>query len=142
MLKLNIGGNDYCIEYSYNTFCDTDLMDRVNDLLTLFNGSGVTDDREVRGLGKMKDLFLAVRDLVYIGCDDIKSPEEAGHLLDVYRKEAPDGEKRGVLQVFGTLSAELTNEGFFSDLMEDLNQMTEETQPVVLKDHQKKSKKK
>lgn len=146
MLNLTIGGKEYHIEYSYNTFCDTDLMDRVNDLLMLFNGAGVADDRDVAGIGRMKDLFKAVRDLLYFGCDDIHSTEDAGHLLDTYRKEAPEGEKRGVLQVFGILSAELTNEGFFSDLMEDLNQMTEQAQaqtsPVVLKDHQKKSKKK
>lgn len=144
MLELKIGGDIYPISYSYNTFCDTDLMDRVSDLLNLFNGVGAADDKDVAGIGKMKDLFKAVRELVYVGCDKIDSPEQAGHLLDLYRKEAPEGEKRGVLQIFSTLSGELTNEGFFSDLMEDLNQMAEETktQPMVLKDHQKKSKKK
>ena len=146
MLNLTIGGKEYHIEYSYNSFCDTDLMDRVSDLLALFNGSTVADDKDVMGMGKMKELFKAVRDLLYVGLSDqgIDSPQEAGKLLDIYRREAPEGEKRGVLQIFSTLSAELTNEGFFYDLMEDLNQMTEEAQtsPVVLSDHQKKSKKK
>lgn len=146
MLNLTIGDKEYHIEYSYNMFCDTDLMDRVSELLTLFSGAGVSDDQDVNGMGRMKELFSAVRDLVFFGTEEqgIETPQMAGKLLDQYRKEAPEGEKRGLLQIFSLLSEELMNEGFFSDLMEDLNQTAQAQQenPVILKDHQKKSKKK
>lgn len=35
MTKLTINGTDYIIKFGYNAFCDTDLMERVQDLAKL-----------------------------------------------------------------------------------------------------------
>lgn len=129
MLSLIIGGNEYKVEYGFNSFCDTDLLERTGDLITLLSGADATSDKDVSEMGKIKDLFSITRELLYVGFEENNPVEDVkvvGKLLDVYRKEAPDGESRGVIDIFGMLSGELMNEGFFADLM---NKLAEATAP-------------
>ncbi len=119
-MKLHIGGKDYTVKFNYNCFCDTDLLDRVSDLGKLFSKTGAENDKDVSSLGKIRDLFVCVRDLMYTGFQEenpVVSVQEVGKLLDQYRAETPEGEERGVLQLFVMLSNELTDEGFLSDIM-------------------------
>ena len=136
MQTITINGKDYKIKYGFNSFADTDLLDKVGQISAILNGS--KDDSDVAAMGKIKDLFLIVRELIFVGfekCNPVESLEEVGNLLDDYRDEAPDDESRSLLGMFLMLSEELTNEGFLSDL---LNQV--ENTPKTPSDHKKKSK--
>ena len=142
MMVLSIGGKDYSVKFNYNCFCDTDLLDRVNDLGKLFQGSNAKDDKDVSSMGKIRDLFVCVRDLLFTGFQEenpVDNLQEVGKLLDQYKAEAPEGEERGVLQLFAMLSNELMEEGFLSDLMKTLLNIVE-NQKKIPQDH-KKSKK-
>lgn len=136
MQTITINGKDYKIKYGFNSFADTDLLDKVGQISAILSGS--KDDSDVAAMGKIKDLFLIVRELIFVGfekCNPVESLEEVGNLLDDYRDEAPDDENRSLLGMFIMLSDELTNEGFLSDL---LNQV--ENTPKTPSDHKKKSK--
>ena len=136
MQTITINGKDYKIKYGFNSFADTDLLDKVGQISAILRGS--KDDSDVAAMGKIKDLFLIVRELIFVGfekCNPVESLEEVGNLLDDYRDEAPDDENRSLLGMFIMLSDELTNEGFLSDL---LNQL--ENTPKTPSDHKKKSK--
>lgn len=119
-MKLAIGGKDYSVKFNYNCFCDTDLLDRVNDLGKLFNGAGAKTDKDVTGMGKIRDLFVCVRDLLFTGMQDenpVENVQAVGKLLDQYKAEAPEGEERSILQLFAMLSNELLEEGFLADIL-------------------------
>jgi len=141
MMKLKIGDKDYIVKFGYNCFCDTDLLDRVNDLGKLFSVQKVENDKDVSGIGRIKDLFVCVRDLLFTGFlakNPAGSLQEIGNLLDQYKEEAPEGEERGILQLFTMLSNELMDEGFLSDVV---NAIVENEPPKVPQDHKKPQKK-
>ena len=124
MTSIEVSGKTYKIKFGYNAFCDTDLFDRVKDIIMLLQGSGASSDDDVAGLGKIKDLFTTTRDLLYVGFqkyNPVESPQAVGDLLDNYREEAREGERRGILQIFTLLSTELMDEGFLSDLLTEMN---------------------
>lgn len=128
MLNLVIDNKEYKIEYGFNSFCDTDLLERTEELLSLFTGNNVESEADVTALGKIKDLFCIVRELLYVGFEEhnpVDDVKEVGRLLDIYRKEAPEGETRGVFELFAMLSEELMNEGFLADLLAKLTETAE-----------------
>lgn len=66
-------------------------------------------------------MFKTTRSLLFEGFrkyNPVKSVEEVGDLLDTYLDEKPDGEDRGIVELFGKITEELTTEGFFAGLME------------------------
>lgn len=122
MMVLSIGGKDYSVKFNYNCFCDTDLLDRVNEIGKIFQGKA-ENDKDVSGMGKIRELFACVRDLLFAGFQEenpVENVQAVGKLLDQYKSEAPEGEDRGILQLFVMLSNELMEEGFLSDLMKTL----------------------
>lgn len=128
MMVLKVKDKEYKVKFGYNSFCDTDLMDRTRDLLKIFQGAEVEDDKDVSATGKIKELFVCVRDLLYVGFkknNPVETVQEVGEILDDYHDEAPEGEKRGILDLFTQLTEELMNEGFLSDLMEQLAKIAE-----------------
>lgn len=138
---LKIGEREYRVKFNYNCFCDTDLLDRVNDLGRIFQEEEVQDDKDVTGMGRIKELFCCVRDLLFVGFkkhNPVETVQEIGDLLDQYKEETPEGEKRGILSLFTVLSNELMEEGFLSDMMREV----EEAVPKVPQDHKKTTKKK
>ncbi len=138
-MTLRIGEKDYTVKFNYNCFCDTDLLDRVSDLGKLFNGAGAESDKDVTGMGKIRDLFVCVRDLLFTGFQDenpVENVQAVGKLLDQYKAEAPEGEERGILQLFVMLSNELMEEGFLADILKVSARKT----PKTPQDHQKKQK--
>ena len=129
MKKLTINGQEYKVEYGFNSFCDTDLLERTQQLLELFSNEDVENDADVTAMGKIKDLFCIVRELLYVGFEEnspVNDIREVGKLLDLYRKEAKEGESRGIFDLFALLSEELMNEGFLADLMKKLTENVEQ----------------
>ena len=142
MMVLKVKDKEYKVKFGYNSFCDTDLMDRTSDLLKIFQGAGVEDDKDVTGMGKIKELFSCVRDLMFVGFkkyNPAETVQEIGEILDDYHDEATDEERRGILDLFTKLTEELMNEGFLGDLMEQMAKVTENA-PKVPQDHKKKQK--
>ncbi len=143
MMTLKVKDKEYKVKFGYNSFCDTDLMDRTSDLIQLFHNAEVEGDKDVSGIGKIKDLFVCTRDLLFVGFkkyNSVETVQEIGEILDDYHDEAPEGEKRGLLDIFTKLSEELMNEGFLGDVFEELNKEAEK-QPKVPQDHKKPQKK-
>ena len=118
---LKIGKKDYKIKFGYNCFCDTDLMDKVQEMAKTFSQKwSPENDSDVAAMGKIKDLFCIVRELIFVGFkkyNPVLNVQEVGDLLDQYKDEAKDGEERGLIQLFNLLSDELMKEGFLSDLI-------------------------
>ena len=122
MMVLKVKDTEYKVKFGYNSFCDTDLMERTEDLLKLFQNAGAEDDKDVAGLGKVKELFVCVRDLLFVGFkkfNKVETVQEVGDIIDDYHDEAPEGEKRGVMNIFTLLSEELMNEGFLGEILND-----------------------
>ena len=145
MLIFKIKEKEYKVKFGYNSFCDTDLMERTTDLLKLFQKQNIVDDKVVNVAGKVKDLFSCVRDLLYVGFkkhNPVENVQEVGDILDDYHDEAKEkGEKRGIIDLFVRLTDELMNEGFLVDLMNDLEE-SNGNQVKVPQDHKKPQKKK
>lgn len=142
MMVLKVKDKEYKVKFGYNSFCDTDLMDRTSDLLKIFQGAGVEDDKDVTGMGKIKELFSCVRDLMFVGFkkyNPAETVQEIGEILDDYHDEATDEERRGILDLFTKLTEELMNEGFLGDLMEQMKKV-EENATKTQQDHKKKQK--
>ena len=143
MLFFKIKENEYKVKFGYNSFCDTDLMERTTDLLKLFQKQNIIDDKDVNVAGKVKDLFSCVRDLLYVGFkkhNPADNVQEIGDILDDYHDEAKEkGEKRGIIDLFVRLTDELMNEGFLVDLMNDLEEPNG-NQEKVPQDHKKPQK--
>lgn len=142
MTVLNIKGTEYKIKFGYNSFCDTDLMDRTSDLLRIFQGAEVENDKDVSEMGKIKELFTCVRDLLFVGFrkyNPVENVQEIGELLDDYHDEATEDDKRGIIDLFTLLTEELMNEGFLGDLMKQMS-ATEEKIAKMPQDGKKKQK--
>ena len=143
MLIFKIKEKEYKVKFGYNSFCDTDLMERTTDLLKLFQKQNIVDDKDVNVAGKVKDLFSCVRDLLYVGFkkhNPVENVQEVGDILDDYHDEAKEkGEKRGIIDLFVRLTDELMNEGFLVDLMNDLEESSV-NQVKVPQDHKKPQK--
>lgn len=143
MFVLKIKEKEYKVKFGYNSFCDTDLMERTTTLLKIFQGAEVEDDRDVSAAGKIKDLFTCVRDLLFVGFEKynpVENLKQIGDLLDDYHDEAKE-EKRGILDLFTKLTEELMNEGFLADLMASMEEAAEKEMPKMPQDHKKPQKK-
>lgn len=142
MMTLKVKDKEYRVKFGYNSFCDTDLMDRTADLLNIFQGAGVENDKDVTGMGKIKELFTCVRDLLFFGFkkfNSVENVQEIGNILDDYHDEATEEENRGILDLFTKLTEELMNEGFLGDLMKQMNEETEKAIKTP-QDHKKPQK--
>lgn len=143
MTKLTIKGTDYIIKFGYNAFCDTDLMERVQDLAKLFKSAEAETDGDVSGIGKIKDLFCVVRELLFVGFkkyNPVDSLQQVGDILDDYKDEETTDELRGLIQLFGILSEELMNAGFLNDIIQNPNPEMENGAKAP-QDHKKSVKK-
>lgn len=144
MMILKVKDKEYKVKFGYNSFCDTDLMDRTSDLLKIFQGAGVEDDKDVTAMGKIKDLFVCVRDLLFVGFkknNPVETVQEIGDILDDYHDEATEEDKRGIVDLFTKLTEELMAEGFLGDLMNRLAETEVGTTVTKIpQDHKKKQK--
>lgn len=141
MYSLMIGGQEYKVKFGFNSFCDTDLMDRTKDLIMLFQEENVSDDQGVVMLGKIKDLFVCVRDLMFVGFqkfNPVANVQEVGDLLDQYHDEGTQENPHGIMDLFGDLGNELMSEGFLGDLMKTGTEKTQAPQKTGTKTITKK----
>lgn len=141
-MELKVKDKVYKVKFSYNCLCDTDLLDRAGDLIKLFHNKGAENDADVTGMGKIKELFSCVRDLLFAGFEKfnpVENVREIGEILDDYHEEATEDDRRGILDLFTKLSEELMNEGFLGDLFEAMNKAAKE-QKKTPQDHKKKEK--
>ena len=95
-------------------------------------------------MGKNKDLFVCVRDLLFVGFkknNPVETVQEIGDILDDYHDEATEEDKRGIVDLFTKLTEELMAEGFLGDLMNRLAETEVETTVTKIpQDHKKKQK--
>lgn len=143
MMVLKVKDKEYKVKFGYNSFCDTDLMDRTSDLIKIFHNAEVEDDKDVTGMGKIKELFSCVRDLLFVGFEKynpVETKQEIGNILDDYKDEETEEEKRGILDLFTKLSEELLNEGFLGEVFEEMSKEVE-NQTKTPQDHKKPQKK-
>lgn len=141
MMILKVKDKEYKVKFGYNSFCDTDLMERTNDLIRLIHAEDAENDRDVTGMGKIKDLFTCVRDLLFVGFkkyNPVESAQEIGDILDDYHDEGTEEDRRGILDLFVKLSEELMAEGFLGELMIQISANQKEVK--VPQDHKKKQK--
>lgn len=141
-MTLKVKEKEYRVRFGYNSFCDTDLMDRTADLLNIFQGAGAENDKDVTGMGKIKELFICVRDLLFVGFkkhNPVETVQEVGDILDDYHDEAAEEENRGILDLFTKLTEELMGEGFLGDLMKRTAE-EEKKAAKIPQDHKKPQK--
>ena len=140
-MVLKVKEKEYKVKFGYNSFCDTDLMERTEDLLKLFQSTGADDDKDVAGLGKVKELFLCVRDLLFVGFkkfNPVETVQEVGDIIDDYHDEATEEEKRGVMDIFTKLSEELMNAGFLGEILNDQTETEQNQQDQKVVEMQQK----
>ena len=126
MLVLKIKNKEYKVKYGFNSFCDSDLMDRVADMMRLMNDDEVLKDENAAVKSYMadaKELFLLIRELLYIGFkrhNPVKTLQEVGFLLDDYNEESTEDDPRDLATLFQMILTELTDEGFLKGLVDNV----------------------
>ena len=119
MMILKVKGKEYKVKFGFNSFCDTDLMQRTGDLLKVFQSQNEENDNDVTGIGKIKDLFTCVRELLYFGFmkyNPVADVQKVGDILDDYHDEATEENANSIIELFTKLTEELMQEGFLGDL--------------------------
>lgn len=136
MMKLNVGEKEYKVKFGYNSFCDTDLLERTEALMRIFTENEVENDSDVASLGKVKELFCCIRELMFVGFrkyNPVETLQEVGNIIDDYIEEETE-EDRSIMGLFGNLTVELLNEGFLKELLEQLVQaQAQEQKPKARK---------
>lgn len=149
MVSLNVKGKEYKIKFGYNSFCDTDLMDKVENLLNALQGNEIEDDKDIVALGMIKELFVCVRELLFVGAqkyNPIDTLQEVGDILDDYKDEETEEEKRGLYNLLMLLTKELLDEGFLGDVLkknkenEENEELEKPKEPKRPQDHKRPQK--
>lgn len=124
MMTLVVGDKEYKVKFGYNSFCDSDLLDRTSDAMGIIGELQNASDKD--SMAKVRKLFTLTRDLLFEGFkkkNPVESVDEVGDILDDYLEE--DKENHGLLDVFTMLAQELLTEGFFGDLLNKSNKAME-----------------
>lgn len=127
MKALVINNETYNVEFEYNDFCDTDLLERVDTLMGVIGGTAGN------GIQTTKDVFCVVRELLFVGIKSDNRPNDikgVGKLLDAYRKEKTESDNV-LMELFVTLTDELFDEGFLHDLVLMTSESVEQESKVV-----------
>lgn len=134
-MTLVIKGKEYKVKYGFNSFVDTDLMERTEALMRIFDEEANKDDKY--GMARIKDLFTCVRELLWVGFkkhNPIDTLEEVGELLDDYMDEGTAENPHDLLELFGSVADELMNEGFLKGIMDKVAEEANSTKhPKVQK---------
>ena len=131
MMILKVKGKEYKVKFGFNSFCDTDLMERTGDLLKVFQNQNVENDNDVTGIGKIKDLFTCVRELLYVGFmkfNPVADVQKVGDILDDYHDEATEENANSIIELFTKLTEELMQEGFLGDLTKAQTKQVQQVQ--------------
>lgn len=120
MTAITIKGQEYKIKFSYNSFCDNDLIDKASDILNLLTKKDTVSDNEDENRVLLKKMFITTRELLFEGfkkLNPVESPTEVGNLLDDYFDEGTEEEPHGIHEVFALVVNELVGEGFFGEIV-------------------------
>ena len=131
MLELKIKDKEYKIQFGYNQFIDTDLMDRVKGIMKIMisaDGKAESNkditvddvsmlkeeqiDEAMKNFDLLKEVFSTTRELLFVGCQKhnaLLNVLEAGDLMDDYEGSVQD--------LFMQFVNELFAGGFMGDLM-------------------------
>lgn len=123
-MTLKVNDKEYLVKFGYNSFCDSDLLDRTADAMGIVSELKNADEKD--SMAKVRKLFTLVRDLLFEGFkkkNPVEDKNAVGDLLDDYLEE--DKENHGLLDVFTLLVQELLTEGFFGDLLTKSNKALE-----------------
>lgn len=143
-MKVLISGKEYKVKFSYNALCDTDILERVEDLMRLLAGQSAVDEADVKAMGQIKNLFTIVRDMLFVGFgkfNPVETVQDVGDLLDIYKEEETETEKHDLMVLFEELTEELMNEGFLADVLKMVSENQPVDSPLQLQDHKKSMKK-
>ncbi len=151
MMILNIDGTDYKVKFGLNSLADSDLLDRVQSVATLLNGGGAENDEDVLNMGKLRELFCVIRELLFVGFqkyNPVEAVQEVGNLLDIYMDETPKNEEgepledRGFFSLFTQLGEELSSEGFLANFLQNMKTVEKMDVKAIPQDHKRKATKK
>ena len=118
MMTMTVKGVEYKVKFGFNSFVDTDLMERTEAMIKIFDDKANKED--IYGMGRIKEMFTVVRELLFVGMqkyNPMESLEKVGELLDDYIDEGTEENPHDLLELFGNLSNELMNEGFLKGVM-------------------------
>lgn len=136
-MTIKIGEKEYIVKFGYNSFCDSDLLDRtaeamgmIEEIQTIADEQGDKKDENTTKtvLAKVRKLFILTRDLMFEGFkkkNPVASISEVGDILDAYLDE--DKENNGLITIFGMIAQELLKEGFFGNLLMESGKAIAET---------------
>lgn len=133
MTTLKVKDKEYKVRFTYNSFADSDLLDRTFETLTLVQAMLQGEENEsteenTNPVEKIKKLFLLNRELLFVGFkkeNPVESIETVGDILDDYLDEDP--KNHGLIDVFNMIAKELLASGFFGDLLTKTNKAMQET---------------
>lgn len=140
-MTLTVKGVDYKVKFGFNSFIDTDLMERTEGMIKIFDDEEHKED--LYGMGRIKEMFTVVRELLFVGFkkyNPIDSLTEVGDLLDDYMDEGTEEEPHDLLNLFGLLSHELMEEGFLKGVMNAMEKAKTPKQTKKPQDHLKAAK--
>jgi len=131
MTTIKVKDKEYIVKFGYNSFCDSDLLDRTAEALVMVQEmSNLKQDNEnaqlttSETLAKIRKLFNLTRELLFEGFkkkNPVATMEEVGDILDDYLDE--DKENNGLIDIFGIIAQELLKEGFFGNLLMESSKM-------------------
>lgn len=136
-MTIKIGEKEYIVKFGYNSFCDSDLLDRtaeamgmIEEIQAIADEQGDKKDENTTKtiLAKVRKLFVLTRDLMFEGFkkkNPVASISEVGDILDAYLDE--DKENNGLITIFGMIAQELLKEGFFGNLLMESGKAIVET---------------
>ena len=133
MTTLKVKDKEYKVRFTYNSFADSDLLDRTFETLTLVQEmlqgkENESTEENTNPVEKIKKLFSLNRELLFVGFkkeNPVENIETVGDILDDYLDEDP--ENHGLIDVFNMIAKELLASGFFGDLLTKSNKAMQET---------------
>lgn len=139
MMNLKIKDKEYKVKFGYNSFCDTDLLDKTAEVMGFLHGEGLQPNPDnPNNMDFVRKMFTVTRDLLFEGFkrfNPVEDKNDIGLLLDEYYEENPD--EHGLLNVFVMIAQELLSEGFFGNLLTKANEEMEALKKKVSKKNQK-----
>lgn len=117
MTTLKVKDKEYKVRFTYNSFADSDLLDRTFETLTLVQEM-INANEETNSIETLKKLFVLTRELLFVGFkkeNPVESVEAVGDILDDYLEE--DSENHGLINTFNLIAGELLASGFFGEVL-------------------------
>lgn len=144
-MVLNIGGNDYTIEFTIEASLCGLCTEKVTMLMA--NLSQAESESDIKGVVKsISDVPSTALALLYGGLlehhsDEIKTIDDAKSLIRIYLNEHKEDGTGDFYSIMDLMIEQMTNDGFFKLIGVDKMFQTEETkkQAKVPQDHKKKT---